>query len=307
MNRSTQWLADRLLEIIDELREYWPLTVRQVFYQAVSRLILSNNQAEYRRVSRVLVKLREDGALRWDAIADHTRRTADKRGLPNMTAFIKAQLEVFLNRKHYGRCYIQDQDVYVEVATEKDALAAILEEAIWTFCTRLNVIRGQASATIVNAMAERFAEAAMRGKAPFLVYFGDLDPSGVAIPKALIRNMSERHGVDVELIRAALNPSQVEEFGLPEMVDAAKQKDPNYRAWLEEYGPKQAPVELDALHPGTLSWLAQRKLAELYDMSAVSEQQEVERKERAKLQEMRDEVLQFMFERFPDVMPRNWY
>lgn len=212
-------------------------------------------------------------------------------------------MEEFLNYRYYGRCYIQNQSVYAEVATEKDALASILEDAIWSFCTRLNVVRGQVSATMVNNMAERFGEAAMKGKHPVLIYFGDLDPTGIAIPKALQRNMYQRHGIEVELVRAALDPHQVKRFDLPETVDAAKKLDPNYQAWLNEYGPKQAPVELDALHPGDLSMLAQQALESLYDMSAVSEEREIEYRERLKLAEMRHEVRQFMFERWPEMMP----
>lgn len=241
-------LAVALAAIVTELREYWPLTVRQAYYQAVSRLVVQNNLNQYRRVSQVLTTLRRYDLLPWHAIEDRTRPMFDKRGRPDVRDFIQEQLEYFLNPGYYGRCYIQDQDVYVEVATEKDALSSIMSEAVWPFCTRLSVVRGQISATMVNAMAERFDRAIMRCKRPILLYLGDLDPSGVAIPKALQRNMAEWHDVEVELIRVALNPDQVERLGLPVSLDAAKKQDPNYRAWLAEYG-DQAPVELDALHP----------------------------------------------------------
>ena len=295
-------LATALLEITQEMRDYWPLTVRQVFYQAVSRLILENAQSEYRKVSTVLVKLRENDLLPWSCIADRTRRTVDKRGVPNVGEFIQEQMESFLNWRYYGRCYIQNQEVYVEVATEKDALASILEDAVYDYCTRLNIVRGQVSATMVNNMAERFDRAVMLGKRPVLVHFGDLDPSGVSIPKALQRNLMERHGIKVELIRAALNPEQIQEYKLPEMFDAAKKADPNYGVWLKTYGPDQSPVELDALHPRDLTAVAQQTLESLYDMSSVEVERENEQDERRLLKVMHREVQDFIFERWPEVL-----
>jgi hypothetical protein len=59
-NRS---LADSLVTEIEDLRDYWPLTVRQAYYQMVARLVVSNNQSQYKRVSRVLVTLRENDLI----------------------------------------------------------------------------------------------------------------------------------------------------------------------------------------------------------------------------------------------------
>ena len=50
--------ALQLIEIIHNLKEYWALTVRQVYYQAVAGLLIENKDSQYRRVSRVLTRLR---------------------------------------------------------------------------------------------------------------------------------------------------------------------------------------------------------------------------------------------------------
>ena len=130
-------LAGVLLAIVTALDDYWPLTVRQVFYQAVAKLLLPNNRNAYNRVSRILTTLRREDALTWDAIEDRTGRTVDKRGVPDLRAFVQEQMETFLQWRYYHRCYVQRQAVYVEVATEKDALSSILEEAVWQFYTAL--------------------------------------------------------------------------------------------------------------------------------------------------------------------------
>ena len=293
-------LALAMVNITHEMRAYWPLTVRQVYYQAVSRLLVANKLNEYRKTSRILTTLRRNDLLPWSAIEDRTRRTFAKRGRPNVLEYIESEMWGFLNPDVYGRCYIQDQDVYVEVATEKDALSSILSDAVWMYCTRLNVVKGQVSATMVNAMAERFDKAIMLGKRPILLYLGDLDPSGIAIPKALVRNMTDWHSVDVELQRVALNPEQAELFSLPVSIEAAKKTDPNYAAWLREYG-DQSPFELDAIHPRDLTRITQDALNSVYDMSGVEEQKRREAAERRLLKRMRQDVEAFVMERYRPV------
>jgi hypothetical protein len=302
IGRNRQFAAD-LIKIVNDLRGYWPLTVRQAYYRAVAALLIPNAQNEYRRVSRILTDLRRNDLLPWHAIEDRTRRTIDKRGVPDLQTWAAEQMESFMDPRYYGRCYVQHQRVYVEVATEKDALASIVEEAVWMFCTRLNIVRGQVSATLVNAMAERFEKAAYRGRRPVLLYLGDLDPSGVAIPKALVRNMANHHGVEVELVRVGLNPDQVKMHCLPEDPEAAKTQDPNYSAWLAEYG-DQAPVELDALHPATLTQIVQSALSATYDMSQVEAQKAREAEDREVIKVIRRRVEDVVFGEFPEVFRR---
>src|SRR5690606_18169590 len=207
----------------------------------------------------------------------------------------------FFNWRYYHRCYVQQQTVYVELATEKDALSKIVEDAAWMYCTRVNVVRGQVSATMVNDMATRFEEAAYRGQRPVLLYLGDLDPSGIAIPKALVRNMWDHHGVRVELRRVALQPEQVAQYSLPVSLDAAKRTDNNFGAWVREYGIKQAAVELDALHPESLTGIVEGALKLVYDLGAIVDEKRAEQAERARIKQVRRRIEQVCFREFPDV------
>lgn len=300
-NGDNKNLAAAIITIIDEWREFWPLTVRQVYYQCVVRSVVPNRQNEYARVSRVLTTLRRSELVSWSAVEDRTRRTTAKRGVRAVDEYIESSLDTFLQPGYYGRCYIQNQEKYVEVATEKDALSSILEDAVWYYCTRLNVVRGQVSASMVKSMADRFDRAIMLGQEPVLVYLGDLDPSGVAIPKALVRNLEEHHGISIQLVRAALNPDQIELYSLPPSLDAAKQTDPNYKTWLVEYGEDQLPVELDAIPPDILKGVVTNALDSLYDMSEVEEQKQIEAEERKLLRAMRVEVMDFIRSRHPEV------
>lgn len=299
--RSTRPVAKAIVSTVNDFVDYWPLTVRQVYYQLVASGEIANNQDQYRKVSRILTQLRVDGNVSWDAIEDRSRRTVDKRGRHDLGEFLNNILS-YLHPKNYGRCYVQDQSNYVEVSTEKDALSAVFENNIWMYCTRLNVLRGQVSATMVEAMARRFDNAVMRGQNPILLHFGDLDPSGVAIPKSLHRNLFDRHGVEVDVRVVALTPDQVEDFNLPCAPDAVKSADPNHHAWLAEYGPCQAAVELDALHPALLGGLIREALEDVYDMDAVAVEQVREREDRLVLENIQRDFKRLLADKYSGVL-----
>ena len=205
----------------------------------------------------------------------------------------------------YGRCYIQNQETYVEVLVEKDALASITEDAVYPYCTRLSVTRGHPSASMVSDIAERLDKAIMKGKTPILLHFGDLDPSGIAIPKALQSALLEHHGLDVEVRRVALLPEQVNTLGLPPSLDAAKVQDPNYGAWLRTYGPGMKPVELDAMHPEALQKLITGALESIYDMSEFAEQKKQEQRDRAEIRRIRHATQDFLSREFPEYFIRE--
>jgi len=299
-NKPSQKLAHAIVARTKELEEYWPLTVRQVFYQMVAHQVVENKQEQYRKVSRVLVKLREMELVPWGAIADRTWRTTDKRGVSDVQEFLGNEIKALFNPKNYGRCYVQGQHVHVEVTTEKDALSSIMEEALWPFCVRLNVIRGQNSATMNHLISERLADAGMKGKNPVLLHFGDLDASGVAIPKAIKRILWERHHVAADVRTIALTPDQVDQYNLPTSIEARKPKDPNYRAWLDEHGPAQPMVELDALHPKDLQEILTAGLLEVFDMERFDEERQNELEDRQLLKKIRRDVLDFLAQEHPE-------
>ena len=66
------------LEIVNDIiKEYvsqgYRLTLRQLYYQLVSRDIVPNIQSEYSKLSGLLVKGRMGGEVDWSAIEDRIR------------------------------------------------------------------------------------------------------------------------------------------------------------------------------------------------------------------------------------------
>ena len=294
-------LAPKLLEVIFGLEEYWPLSLRQVYYQAVAKLLVLNEHKQYRRIGGICKTLRENDILPWRAMEDRARRTTDKRGLSGLPEFLRENLETTLNWRYYHRCHLQGQARYVEVTVEKDALAPLIEDVCWPLCTRMSVTKGQPSVTLMEQIASRMEAASRRGQDPVLLHFGDFDPTGVQIPLSMKSTLFGVHGVDVDVVAGGLTPEQIQEHNLPQSIEAAKEQDPNYRRFIERYG-NQPPTELDALHPALLQEIVRKTLLDCYDDEQIREQEARERKDERVLKRMRRSVLAHLRARFPDEM-----
>src|SRR5215470_10203517 len=70
-HRKTTRLIEAATEI---LAAHHPQTVRQVFYQLVSRQVIENSRGAYQSVSKALVAARRDGTIPWEQIEDRLRR-----------------------------------------------------------------------------------------------------------------------------------------------------------------------------------------------------------------------------------------
>lgn len=280
--RNAKVVVPAIFSIIEEMEDHLPMTVRQVYYQLVAREIIPNKQSEYQNVSRVLTTLRRNDLLPWNAIEDRTRRLIEKRGVTDLETHVEENAQYLF--RGYDRCLVQNQENYVEIFTEKDALSSIIEDACYIYCTRVVVVRGQVSSTFIHQYAERADKAIMRGQRPIILYIGDLDPSGFRIPFALKENLAAFHDIDVDLRRIALTPEQVRQHNLPASFEAMKPSDPNYR-WFRDQGHSVA-AEVDALHPGLLKEYIVNGLCDVLDVNDMLAQQGVEARERDVLKKL---------------------
>lgn len=93
--RSRLELAQQIIGIVDELEDYWPPTLRQVYYQCVAAQYVENSKHGYGQVKGVLLKLRENDWVPWHAIDDRTRRIIEARGVSGLPDFIEWQTKWF--------------------------------------------------------------------------------------------------------------------------------------------------------------------------------------------------------------------
>ena len=129
----------------------------------------------------------------------------------------------------------------------------------------LGACKGYPSLTFLHDLSLRIIDATDRGKQPIILYFGDYDPSGEDIPRALRENLillgcSE----DLEVRRICLNKDQVIAWGLP----PAPTKDTDSRS---AHWDGLGQVELDAVKPEKLMQLLQNAIDDIFDKSLYEE------------------------------------
>jgi hypothetical protein len=145
---SQRLRANHIRNITEDLKEYWPLTVRQVYYRSLGVVPGSHIKSWYDTLSKLITQMRIDGLLEWDAIEDRTRQLYEKLVWENRYEYLKWKVKDFFG--DYDRCYVQNQENYVEVWVEKDALSHILQRAAGPYCVRVLTGRGYQSYLITG-------------------------------------------------------------------------------------------------------------------------------------------------------------
>jgi len=275
MQKQSLQLLEQVKEIIESYD--FALTLRQIYYQLVAKQIISNQQKNYMKLSRLCVIGRDEEILPEDAFADRLRQVDKPSSYLDLADFMDTVKQAYRKDKW------QNQDAYIEIWTEKDALRGVITPVTYAFDVNLLIVRGQVSRTAIYESYERFVEKIDEGKDCYLYYFGDFDPSGLSIYNSLterIRNYGKA-GEDINFKRISLTSEQIKEYSLPS--DPGKKSDPNYKRFVSEYGDNV--VELDSLPPDVLRELIRDCIEENIAYELLAQVKENEIKEQTRLQE----------------------
>ncbi len=295
----TEFQVDKLnktMEILDELKEYKPLTLRQTYYQLVGKGYIDNNKSQYGMLSNLLKWARIDGYVSWDDVEDRVRAYHSGEGWSDKESFINQELDNFL--KGYGRDLMQSQSKYIEVWIEKDALSSIFTKIANPYCISVVVCRGFSSVSFLNEFKNRL-EYNADGKKAVMLYFGDFDPSGVEMLKAMKLTLETELNVkDIEFKRVALMKEDIFKYSLPHNPDAIKEKDTRTQKHVSLYG--NLAVELDALRPDILTEKIKESIESELDIGTFNKEVEIESSEFDKLSGMRTQIIEYIKDKF------NW-
>lgn len=250
------------------LVEHNPMTVRQVFYQLVSRQVIENSRSSYQTVSKALVAARREGIIPWGHIEDRLRRPRHVSMWDGLTDFAESAAY------WYRRDVWASQPIYIETWLEKDALSGIFEDVLNPYGVTLNVGRGFDGWDSIHNASERF----ITDKPVVVLYFGDFDPSGEDMVRSLRDRLSEL-GSEPEIIKCALTPDDIGRYRLP--TDFAKKSDTRRDAFVRKFG--DVSVELDALPLDVLKNRVVEEVESRIDMKALRRVHRQERKERRRL------------------------
>jgi len=245
-----------------------PMTVRQVYYQLVSRQVIKNKKSQYNAVSRALVSARKEGIIPWEWIEDRTRRPREVNMWDNLSDFGDSVLS------SYRHDVWDSQPRYVEVWLEKDALSGIFEDVLKPYGVTLNVGRGYDGWDSIRNAAERYGT----GESTTILYFGDFDPSGEDMARSLRERLAFFESRP-EIVKCALVYHHIALYNLPP--DYTKVKDTRQKGFVAKYG--DVAVELDALPYNILKDRITTEVEAQMDLDALGAVQETERQEKAQL------------------------
>jgi hypothetical protein len=271
-HEKTVRLIDTAKEILSQSR---PMTVRQVYYQLVSRQVVENSRSQYQAVSDALVAARKEGIIPWDWIEDRLRRPRAPSMWSDLSEFVGDVLGA------YRRDVWETQPGYLEVWLEKDALSGIFEDVLANYGITLNVGRGYDGWDSIKNAAERFCG---RDHATVL-YFGDFDPSGEDMVRSLAARLAF-FGTPPQILKCALNPDDIDRYRLPP--NFTKATDTRRAKFIEKHGDRS--VELDALPADVLRERLRDEIESRMDLEALQVVRDRESQEKQTLSEALDGI-----------------
>ena len=295
--REFKW-TDRQIEklnhvksILNEWIDYLPLTLRQVYYQLVSKEIIKNVVSEYTMLSNMLKWARIDGYIPWEAIEDRVRAVHFGRGWNDKKSFVENEVANFLDG--YRRHLMNGQDKFIEVWIEKDALSSIFSRLTNQYCISTVVCRGFSSVTFLNDFKERIEENRERGQNPVMLYFGDFDASGLEMLPAMQETLLNEMGINsIEFKRIALTKQDITDYNLPNDPNAVKKTDTRYKKFIDKHG--TYAVELDALPPNILEQKIKTAIESEIDIDLFNSQIEIENQEVESLTSIKSKVVELL-------------
>ena len=252
-----------------------PATIRQLFYWAVSAALVEKDERGYRHVQRACTWLRLETA--WvprGFIVDSTRWMRKPRTHHSLSGLLEYTVQT------YRRALWDDQEVYVEIWREKDAVAGVLYHETSKWDVPLMAARGFSSITFLQEAA---ADIEAEEKPAYLYYFGDHDPSGLHVDRSIERRLLEfAPGSEIYFERVAVTEAQIEEYDLP--MRSTKKSDSRSKNFVGD------SVEVDAIKPEELRRICERCITQHIDDDVLKRTETIEAAERETLQAIVDRL-----------------
>jgi hypothetical protein len=272
----------------------------------VAQAIIPNAEATYKRICTFLTDARYGGRIDWDDIEDRGRVPQMHSEWDSVKDLIKSAVSAYRLPRW------SDQEYYVELYSEKQAMESVLKPVADQFHIYFGANKGYSSASTMYDLAKRIRERIESGKKCIVLYCGDCDPSGLD----MIRDIRERitefllKGQDeiyipaedddsdpilldeeiideyFQIVPLALNIAQVKKYNPPP--NPAKITDPRAKWYIRTYGNKS--WELDALKPEVLIEIVQQGILKYLDYDKYQEWVKLEKDQKQKLKEFGDNL-----------------
>lgn len=264
--KKTLGIIKKANEIISEYT--MSLTVRQIYYRFVGEQLIPNNLNSYKNLTGTLARAREEGLIDYESIVDRTRKPIKPNSWSSPESFFETV------KYAYRRELLSDQETYIEVWLEKDALAGVIEPITAKYDIYLQIGRGYPSLSAIYQASERMQSE--DDKEVKILYLGDFDPSGVDIQRDIGERLQNLFTIPVVIDKLALTKTDITTHKLPPA--PAKSTDSRYDSFVAKHG--DISVELDALPPDVLVKKVEKGIEDNLDMVKYQAQLEFQKEDK---------------------------
>jgi ParB-like chromosome segregation protein Spo0J len=301
VSRAKQAFLAASKAVLDDNRDYWPLSVRQVHYRLSegSRPLIhsskpasafKNNKASYKALIKLCASARVEKLIPWEAISDDTRPAIIWKVNPHLGDYMAEQMKTLFD--DYVRDPLQSQSGHIEILVEKNTVLSIVKNVAMRYRIPVMSCRGFSSLAPLDDLEERFHAS---GKAKLVVLaVSDFDPSGESIAKHILLTLRDDFMLPetrIDVRKVALTHRQVLERALPPG-GKAKKGDSRTRGFVKRYG--EDVFELEALEPSDLANIVDDAIRSVLDIKAFNRELEAERSECAALDARRRAALEVL-------------
>ena len=273
---KTVVLLNQIIGVLNEFRDHWPLTARQIFYRLVGAHGADKSEQFYGKLCHHLAMARRGRLIPFDAIRDDGVTTYPMDRFADADAF---RAYVKAKAANYRRDLMATQDIHIEVWCEAGGMLPQLVRIAKEYSIKCFSSGGFDSLTAKKDLADRICKI---GKPCVVLHLGDFDPSGESIFNSVANDVSafvradRLHAmVEVEFRRIALTCDQVEELDLP--TAPAKSSDSRAKAWIG------GTCQLEALAPDQIAEILRTEILAVIDHDTMQDSLEIEQYEREQL------------------------
>lgn len=279
----------RIVEVVTAYSKMgYRLTLRQLHYQFVSRNWTVNHDTAYKKLGKILDDCRYAGVVDWDAIVDRGRQISLDYSVRDTNHALENTI------RHYKLDRMQEQETYLELWTEKDALSEIMERSSSKYHIPLAINKGYTSSSAVYTAYNRVTDRILSGQDVTILYFGDHDPSGLDMVRDIRERLNfmldkgQHRGNDLsEMLTIkpiGLTMQQIKRFKLPP--NPTKMTDARAAAYVKQFG--KTCWEVDALNPETLTEIIESNVEAIIDIDQYNKVIAREKKDKSKLRKFID-------------------
>jgi hypothetical protein len=274
---KTEMLLADVSSVLEQYREYWPLTVRQIFYRLVGAFSYPKDEGFYGKVCHHISNARRARRIPFSAVRDDGVTVQNTRTFYDKNAFFGHVRELGEN---YYRDRMARQPYHLEVWSEAAGMVPQLASVVSAgYDVPVYSSSGFDSLTAKKMLADRIVSIS---KPTVVFHVGDFDPSGEAIfhsveedVRAFVESDRRDARASVRFIRLALTAEQVEDYNLP--TAPAKASDSRSQKWTGE------TCQLEALAPDALAEILTGEIGEWIDYDQLERDEVLQQAERLEI------------------------